>query len=346
MKRTRSCSSKLILGHQPSTHRLGEVSLLQLTWRRRQGEVSLFLAAVVGQRWSPLLGATNTPTSRDWEGELGEGSQFRVGVLLAGQFNHLPGVTRQRGHSPTDTLVLALPQPNIQTTAEDSPPFLLFLPPELGGGSTWAGSTIPPSAKPTGGQRDNSRFLPSPSLPRVVTGRGLSIAEWQSAAGQEGTEASSLRLLRTRKEGGDHFGQEQPTILVHQSLTKGGGEAKSSSWGFCFWCHGRGPAAGVGRSPELQRRAVGSVREVPSAAGCRIKETLLLCGSALKKQVNAEGHLGEAGAVAWSPSGRVGRVCPSVGRRKGSLGQVFHWQLLLQIPVVGDRHILVGGGHQ
>lgn len=42
---------------------------------------------------------------------------------------------------------------------------------------------------------------------------------------------------------------------------------------------------------------------------------------------------------------RVGRARPS-GGRKGSLGQVFHRQLLLQVPVVGDRHILVGGGQE
>lgn len=104
--------------------------------------------------------------------------------------------------------------------------------------------------------------------------------------------------------------------------------------------------AGVGQSPGLQHRAVGSVRDTPSATGCCTKETLLLCGSAFKKQVNAEGHLGEVGAVAWSPARRVGRVCPSMGRRKGSLGQVFHWQLFLQVPVIGNRHILVGGAHQ
>lgn len=71
--------------------------------------------------------------------------------------------------------------------------------------------------------------------------------------------------------------------------------------------------------------------------GCP-EETLLLCGSALKKRVNTGGHLGEAEAG----------VClqPERGQRPGSLGQVFHRQLLLQVPVVGNCHILGGGGQQ
>lgn len=41
------------------------------------------------------------------------------------------------------------------------------------------------------------------------------------------------RCLPCRKEGGTILDRNnQPTILVHQSLTKGGGQDKSSSWGF------------------------------------------------------------------------------------------------------------------
>ena len=42
----------------------------------------------------------------------------------------------------------------------------------------------------------------------------------------------------------DHFGQKQPTILVHQSLTKGGGEKKSSSWVFASRVVGCPPRQG------------------------------------------------------------------------------------------------------
>lgn len=149
---------------------------------------------------------------------------------------------------------------------------------------------------------------------------------------------------RGRKEG--PFRTER-TYHPRSAVTNQGrrGE-KVQLLGFCFSCRRMFPAAGVGQSPGLQHRAVGSVRDAPSATGCCTKETLLLCGSAFKKQVNAEGHLGEVAAVTWSPARRVGRVCPSLGRRKGSLGQIFHRQLFLQVPVIRNRHILVGGAHQ
>lgn len=54
---------------------------------------------------------------------------------------------------------------------------------------------------------------------------------------------------------------------------------------------------------------------MPSATG-RTEETLLLCGSAFKKQVNAEGHLEEVGAVAMSLTGEGGSACPQ-DRREG-----------------------------
>lgn len=34
------------------------------------------------------------------------------------------------------------------------------------------------------------------------------------------------------------------------------------------------------------------------------------------------------------------------GQEGGPLRQVLHRQLLLQVPIVGDRHILVGAGHE
>lgn len=96
--------------------------------------------------------------------------------------------------------------------------------------------------------------------------------------------------------------------------------------GVCFlFCH-MSPAPGTHQSP-------GSGEQ----DGCP-EETLLLCGSALKKRVNARGHLGEPGAG----------LClqPERGQRSRSLGQVFHRQLLLQVPVVRNCHILGGGGQQ
>lgn len=110
----------------------------------------------------------------------------------------VPLVCRSSSFPSCETTVQALhPAPG-----RDSPLFLLFLSPKLRRGSMWAGSVVPPSAKPTGGWRDNSRFLPSPSLPRAVAGGGSSIVRWQSTAGKGGTEVPSLCPPWTGKEGG------------------------------------------------------------------------------------------------------------------------------------------------
>lgn len=152
--------------------------------------------------------------------------------------------------------------------------------------------------------------------------------------GEEGLEAPSLQ---------ENFGQQQPTYHPRPPVAARGRRAgKVQLLGFCFSCGGRAsPSPGSG-----------SVRDTPAATGrCRChchcpKENLLLCGSALKEPGERQGHLGEVGAwLGLRPGGWEG-FAPRWGRRKESLGQVFHRQLLLQVPVVGDRHILVGGGHQ
>ena len=272
-------------------------------------------------------------------------------ALLSGRFSNLTEVTRQRGHSPTDTPgVLPHPQgngasPTSRPRQRTHPRFCCFFP------QSWVEAAR--------GQGPRSLLVQNPpgdgemragSCCRLPSS-GRSLAEARASPGGRAPRGTrGQRCLpcahhaRGRKEG--PF-RTETTYHPRSPVTNQGrrGE-KVQLLDFCFSCHGTFPAAGVGQSPGPRRRAVGSGRDTPSATGCCTKETLLLCGSALKKQLNAEGHLGEVGAVAWSPAGRVGRVCPSVGRRKGSLGQVFHRQLLLQVPVIGNRHILVGGGHQ
>lgn len=42
----------------------------------------------------------------------------------------------------------------------------------------------------------------------------------------------------------------------------------------------------------------------------------------------------------------VGAKCLPLGEEGEPLRQVFHRQLLLQVPVLWDRHILIGGSHE
>ncbi|XP_074912052.1 uncharacterized protein LOC142044006 [Buteo buteo] len=188
-------------GQWPSLRGLGGC---QPTLRREQGAVSSLPGAAGGHRcWVPPV----PPPA----GTGGSGRAANPGpaALLAGQFSSPPEATRQRGHSPTDAPVLVLPQPPENGASPTSEPwqrtrprFCCFFPRKLGGGSTWARSTVPPSAKPTGGRRDDGGLLPSPSLPGAVVGGGSSIAGRQSTAGEEGTEVPSLCPPCTGKEGG------------------------------------------------------------------------------------------------------------------------------------------------
>lgn len=182
-------------GHRPSPRGQGDACCHRQWGSRELGPHCP--ALVVGQGRLSLLGVTSPSTSG------GQGRVPNLGWLfcslgsLARQVT-VPPVCRSSPFPSRETMVQALhPAPG-----RDLPLFLLFLPPKLGGGSMWAGSTVPPSAKPTGGWRDNSRFLPSPSLPRAVTGGGSSIARWQSTSGEGGTEVPSLCPPWTGKEGG------------------------------------------------------------------------------------------------------------------------------------------------
>lgn len=122
-------------------------------------------------------------------------------------------------------------KPDVQTMAGDLPLFLLFLPPKLGGGRVRAGATVPPSANPLG---DGDAFPPRGGHWRRLEHRWA--AEHRRGRGDGGAFHREGRR--------DHFGQKQPTILVHQSLTKAGGEKKSSSWVFASRVVGRSPWQG------------------------------------------------------------------------------------------------------
>lgn len=341
---TRSISLKSKSGHRPSPHGLGEVSPAAADVEKEAGSRVLAarrwrLAGDGHHRWVPRA----PPPAGT--GGLREGGQPR-------EFSNLPEVTRQRGHSPSDTPVLVLPQPRDNGASLTSgawqrtrPHFCCFFP------QSWVEAAR--------GQGPRSLLVQNPPEDREMTAGschrlpspGRSLAEARASPGGGAPQGKRGRRClpcahraRGKKEG--PF-RTETTYHPRSPVTNQGkrGE-KVQLLGPASRVVGCPPTAGVGQSPGPQHGAVGSGRDAPSATGCCTKETLLLCGSAFKKQVNAEGHLGEVGAVAWSPAGRVGRVCPSVGRRKGSLGQVFHRQLLLQVPVVGNRHILVGGGHQ
>lgn len=334
-------------GRWPSLRGLGGC---QPTLRRELGAVSSLPGAGGGHHcWVPPV---PPPAGTGREGWSGRVANPGPAALLAGQFSSLSEATRQRGHSPTDAPVLVLPQPPDNGASPTSEPwqrarprFCCFFPRSWAEAARGQGPRSLLVQNPLGDGETTAgscHRLPSP-------GRWLAEAraspDGRAPQGKRGQRClPCAHRARGRKEG--PF-RTETTYHPRSPVTNQGrrGE-KVQLLGFCFSCRGMSPAAGVGQSPGLQRGAVGSVRDAPSATGCCTKETLLLCGSAFEKQVNAEGHLGEVGAVAWSPAGRVGRVCPSVGRRKGSLGQVFHRQLLLQVPVVGNRHILVGGGHQ
>lgn len=89
-------------------------------------------------------------------------------------------------------------------------------------------------------------------------------------------------------------------------------------WGLCFSFSLHVPRAG-----DLSAAgAAGSGRDAPAATACpeeTLLETLLLCGSALKKRVGAGGHLGEVGAVALCLQEGQGGTRSPLGREEGVL---------------------------
>lgn len=200
----------------------------------------------------------------------------------------------------------------------------------------WAGSTVPPSAKPS--RHGEVTAGPCHLLPSRAVAGG-----WSIAGRRAWSCLSRAHRAQGRKEG--PFRTEttyHPPSPVTNQGRRGG---KSPALGFLLLMSRDVPAARAGQSPEPWCGAVGRGRDAPTATGCCTKETLLLCEVPLENRLTPKVTLGR-----WEPSlvsGREGgKGFPAVGRRKGSLGQVFHWQLLLQVPVVRNRHILVGGGHQ
>lgn len=172
--------------------------------------------------------------------------------------------------------------------AEDSPPFLLFLPPKLGAGSVWAGSTVPPSAKPT--RHGEVTAGPCHRLPSRVVAGG-----WSIAGKRAWSCLSRAHRAQGRKEG--PFRTEttyHPRSPVTNQGRRGG---KSPALGFLLLMSRDVPAARVGQSPEPWCGAVGGGRDAPTATGCCTKETLLLCEVPLENRLTPKVTLGR-----WEPS--------------------------------------------
>lgn len=197
-----------------------------------------------------------------------------------------------RGQCPTTTPVRVHPSSVTNPhPAEDSPPFLPFLPPNPGGGQ---GPPSLCSAKPTGGHRGDSGVLPLPP-------------QGSGTRGEEGTEVASLQEGRR-----DHFGQQQPTYHPHPPVTNQGRRAgKVQLLGFLLLVSWQGQSV---------PRGSGSVRDTPAATrlvslsllsqGKKNKQPFALWKKCLERTRRTPrspwGGVGAAGSPSVSPGGWEG----------------------------------------